>query len=1018
MKHLQAIAVSVVRGTSHTALVVPAFLALSLALSCAASGQEAKEAPASAENAAIDDALRSLGMTRADLEVNRDRAASEWKSAVVLNLLGNPLGAQGYCRKLSASVAGASSDGELIRKSVEVLGTGPLGTVLAEAPEGRELETADYWKRLIESLGPGATADLSGKTAAILEMPLSARKALGLVLFHLNLARMDAARAFESMSAEERECLRTCAPALMIPADGRVAEFKVPAYPGMPPSPDAHAIARALALAKKARPGMLASTAWMISEMLRKASALFKSAGLPRDFEFRLETGIGLLVVSGAGPDVHMSGDFIIDLGGDDFYAGERFAGCAGDPGRPVSFVLDLGGSDTYRCSGDFALGGALMGAAVLRDEGGDDFYQGRDGSQGAGLFGTGILYDGGGCDVHGGGDFCQGAGCFGIGILFADQPEGARSDADGADRYSGAGFCQGFSRTGGFGLLFDRHGADVYVSGDRDMYRPLYADRYHSLSQGFSVGVREYGAAGSIAMLVDAAGCDRYLGGVHCQGAGCWFGAGFLADMGGSDFYSAAFDAQGAAVHSACGVLLDDAGDDFYTLADGLGQGCSHDYSVGILVDRAGNDKYATRSAAQGVGLTNGFGMLLDAAGDDSYSGHSGHIQGAGRAHSGVYSIGLLADLGGRDAYGGVLRSGVILTSTGVGAGIDSGAEGADAEGKCDVITVPEPVLPEGYDYGPAKFDELFRKASAWNVGEARVDVAKARAEIAAWGGKAVEFLKIRMKEWDGLVIWALDSVFEALAAKHREPVERAILEALNGGEAVPLAHALRLSAKLRIAGAAPRLMQLMKADSRYWIHVFPAAGALRIRDAVPILIEAVKGEDDAAAIEALKALGKIADPSSLPQVLACFDSRLYPRRFAAGRAAACFGNAASDALWARATDRNSREPARICAIYALQRLPQAMKDAEFAKRLAAALSDESWAIRGHAAAAFASVPDALDPSGILKKAAETEKHPFVIGKIDESLSLLARPPSERKPKPVKSGVVDYPGYAGEEED
>jgi hypothetical protein len=970
------------------------------------------------ELGAIDDGLRAMGLVQGDLGFLKDRSPSRWKQRLVLEFLANPLSAPAFASDYSQGLLTLPDRPGLIAAAVGR----PLGFALSPIPStekrSEKMPTDGHgWGVVLSGLAPkpGYPKELLDE---IHSLPTGAKAAILVVAYHLSLAAAVVENAMEDLDADERGFMAAYGPMLAIPADQNLSTYRPTAsaeriaelckkFPGAP-------LGVVLDMAGKLRlPSMVTAARWLgrMAESLDMAPS-----DVDADFHFRLHTRYGVLEISGKGDHVHRGAEFVVDFGGHDFYTGSPQAGCSGLPGRPLSFIIDGSGDDTYRSPHPFAQGGALLGAALLWDMGGDDIYEGHEAAQGAGLMGCGLFLDSGGCDTHGARDFSQGAACFGMGVHWADQPAPQRGEGQGNDCYRAGGFSQGFSRTMGFGLLFNRHGEDVYVSGDREAYRPLYNDRSHSLSQGFSIGVREYKAAGSLALLVDASGNDRYLGGVHGQGAACWFGAGFLVDLKGSDHYAMAFNAQGAAVHSAVGVLLDRGGDDVYVLADGLGQGAAHDYAVGLLLDHGGNDKYMARAAAQGVGLTNGFGLLIDRRGHDLYAGHGGHLQGSGRARSGTPAVGLLIDMTGNDTYREPRRDNAFWTAGRRGAGLDLGSPIAPKEGECREQPLPDVVLPKDYAFTKEKFDSLFKEAASWNVGEARGKVAQSRGELVAWGPKALPHLRLRMNSWGGLMIWALDAIVEGISKTHRPAVVELVVEAVNGGNANALAHGLRLAARLEVAEAGPRALALMKADKRYWLYTFPVAGALRLREAVPVLFKAVKSKDDSVAIGALTVLGRIADPASIPGMTACFRQRPFAVRFAAARALARMGSQAVEPLLAEALALDSGDARRVCALYALSLLPAAHKaDPGFADRLTACLKDPSWSVRGWAAMVFPTLPDSLDPVRRLRAAMADEKHPFAAGQRDAALALLALPPGQRKIPRTRSGIVDYPEYLGE---
>ena len=341
-----------------------------------------------------------------------------------------------------------------------------------------------------------------------------------------------------------------------------------------------------------------------------------------------VETKFGRVRVAGTGSDRHVValGEkpflLLVDLGGDDVYAGSHAVGLW--PEQPVSVVLDLGGNDLYEAGPkEPSQGSGLGGVGVLWDAAGDDRYRAVERSQGFAQFGVGVLVDESGRDDYRLGSAGQGAALFGAGLLL---------DRAGDDRYEILRDGQGYGGPGGCGTLVDLAGNDRYEA-VRDPARAGRADpradgkAATSNAQGAGVGRRGDGSgkgswAGGIGALVDVAGNDEYVGGTFCQGAGYWFGTGLLVDGGGDDAYEAVWYAQGAAAHFALGTLLDVAGNDRYALVGtgGAGLGFGWDFAAGVFVDLSGDDTYSVRRLALGAAMKRSTGIFLDAAGDDAY--------------------------------------------------------------------------------------------------------------------------------------------------------------------------------------------------------------------------------------------------------------------------------------------------------------------------------------------------------------------------------------------------------------
>lgn len=357
-----------------------------------------------------------------------------------------------------------------------------------------------------------------------------------------------------------------------------------------------------------------------------------------------LKTRIGRIVIGTTGSDVYTnSAVLILDPGGDDLYEGE--AGAAnGLKGPYLAAVIDLTGNDRYTGTGLMGQGSAVFGLSVLLDVSGDDTYETAYLGQGAALFGAAWLEDGAGADFYKARGFGQAAAIAGLGVL---------RDIGGNDLYTIGSAGQAYAGIRGAAFLVDVSGDDRYLAGNVEHDWERFEDRYVSLAQGFSIGMRPF-AGGGVAALVDLQGNDTYVADVYGQGASYWYSAGFLLDAAGNDTYRVYQYGQGTGIHLSLGLLADLSGNDSYSgLA--LVQGSAHDYAVGMLFDRSGNDTYSGESSVQARAINNSVALLVDESGNDSYLGGRteesqgiGHIDGQRR----YGSLSVLMDLGGSDAY------------------------------------------------------------------------------------------------------------------------------------------------------------------------------------------------------------------------------------------------------------------------------------------------------------------------------------------------------------------------------
>ena len=390
---------------------------------------------------------------------------------------------------------------------------------------------------------------------------------------------------------------------------------------------------------------------------------------------YRVATAAGEIVVADGSAQTYEEGGpdtlLLVDLGGDDEHLDEVASNRSET--NPVSIVIDVAGDDRYgyttvetpydepglepadedgraapngtygafTLSSRFRQGAARNGIAMLFDLGGDDEYRSLRGSQGYAHFGVGVLYDADGRDIYVSEALSQGSAQFGIGLLI--------DAGDEDDDYRAFTHAQGFGFTAGLGALVDASGDDVYDCdvGDPDYgglpiyYSPQMPGVGNTSScQGMGFGSRNDSSAlsslaGGVGILRDLAGDDEYSASLFAQGSGYWEGIGLLSDGGGSDRYDGFWYVQGGVAHYAVGMLMDDGdGDDLFNQERpnrSVNSGTGHDYSLGVLVNEAGNDAYRITGLSAGSSNCNGIGLFVDNAGDDTYEAINDYNSGMG---------------------------------------------------------------------------------------------------------------------------------------------------------------------------------------------------------------------------------------------------------------------------------------------------------------------------------------------------------------------------------------------------
>ena len=356
--------------------------------------------------------------------------------------------------------------------------------------------------------------------------------------------------------------------------------------------------------------------------------------------------GTGRATVTGAAA-------LVIDLGGNDVW---KRAAVAADAAMPISVVLELGGDDEY--AGD-APGPCWSagGIALLVDLVGRDRYTSRRLGQAATAVGFAELLDLDGDDVYTAEDYAQG---------FAFCGTALQLDRAGNDTRGAWAFAQGATLGDGFAACVDGGGNDKYVANGHwpDVYGDSGPGSFQGVSQGYSTGIRqlrsdnvaEVEIPGGFAALLDLGdGKDYYESGNFSQGGAYFFGFGLMYDGGGDDVNHGYRYSQGFGVHQAAGMRWDAGGNDVYVTKCAANCGAAWDEGVGFFVDDSGNDQYDVGGLALGGAAETAVAVFVDGGGNDRYGGGGGSDSqggsGAGDYHEkeGVpQSLGVLIDLGG----------------------------------------------------------------------------------------------------------------------------------------------------------------------------------------------------------------------------------------------------------------------------------------------------------------------------------------------------------------------------------
>ena len=773
---------------------------------------------------------------------------------------------------------------------------------------------------------------------------------------------------------------------------------------------------------------------------------------------FYAKTAIGEVIIGDRGPNEY-NGDFslIIDLGGDDKYTG-RAGGTDGRTQPPVAICLDMGNgnnefiarmapepvvtdgkdsppkdeSDKLEPGNDridFCQGGALAGIGILVVDGdGNNTFTARDWSQGAAHLGVGILLRSGqGNDSYKGLDCVQGASSFGIGIL---------RDEQGDDKYNATYTSQGFGGPAGCGLLNDQNGNDNYYAGGRYEGYPMRPKGcFIAMSQGFGLGLRP-DCSGGMGILIDNAGNDYYkLDNQFGIGGSYWYGFGMFVDDSGDDTYQTGKGGEhdgytmGAAIHLTVACMIDRAGNDKYH-ANKIGPAVGWDFSPGWLIDCAGDDEFTSISNSWNwlaAGVQNGCGFLVKKSGSASFDAGS---YPCGHQERDNGSIGILLNLGGNGKYAG---SNPVMKPNGWYSGASWDSNRTWCAG-IDVVVPPDFKADEKLTDWPRR--EVTKPKKEPEPPLEGLDKITPPEPITAtitaeeldklW----IECVKEQGANWDKSFV-ARDK-FKALGPKmlyyaipklasdnYGESGWAGDFIKAQGKTALPV---LLEHLKLKDKGLRRMIILMLSdlGDQSVTESLLPflqhpglvdmtcvALGKLKDKRAVPALLKLADSKEfhESASVRKLLsvALGNIADPQAIPHLINNLDDEFFWVRYPSEKALIQIGEPAVPALLD--VVNANRFPASAHAIEALGRIKSKAaaesregKDAKVYDALVQGLSNTDWAMRGFAVEALGDLGNTsvLPIFDTLKK---TEKHPFVLNKIEWSVDKLTPKP----PPPVE---------------
>ncbi|MGH8104076.1 MAG: HEAT repeat domain-containing protein [bacterium] len=289
-------------------------------------------------------------------------------------------------------------------------------------------------------------------------------------------------------------------------------------------------------------------------------------------------------------------------------------------------------------------------------------------------------------------------------------------------------------------------------------------------------------------------------------------------------------------------------------------------------------------------------------------------------------------------------------------------------------------------------ELQRLYAVASEWQVGTPenikRID--EARNQLIGIGLPALQFMldekwdtgdSLQTRAFEGVVYGIGEPAFDPLIAKLSDTHTYSLRNTVNilGNLAV------QLKKTDRVEGPIAALLDRTDLSVLVLRNVLRTLGTINSKVSVPRIIPFLSHKNELVVISACVALGQIKGDSSIGPLLDRIGDGIFTKRIAAADALVSIGEKSGGL----ALDRLSNTSDTIALNHLIRVLGQ-IKYAPALPTLERLMGNASdWSVRGFAAEALGAT---ADPSALpaLNHARETEKIPFVKGKIDAAVSAL----------------------------
>ncbi len=370
----------------------------------------------------------------------------------------------------------------------------------------------------------------------------------------------------------------------------------------------------------------------------------------------------------------------------------------------------------------------------------------------------------------------------------------------------------------------------------------------------------------------------------------------------GGNNQLVANYYSQASAMHMTVAALITHGSYNMYSVNIGASHAIGHDWGVALMWNEGGGNLFAAGDSSAGTAIANGVSLFVESGGNNRYM-----LDGPASANFArdTGSLALFVELGGKSKRLTKEFGGIRIDKSAWGVARSFGQEpppeattpAADAPGLTPAQN------PEKH-HGPLgsrpladekELEKLYADATLWAVGSTRDKAWAARWKLMEMGLPAAKWVATKkLPLAQSLTFECLEPLFKEFGPE----AHKYLIEALASKNLDEVSNAMRLVIALNVTEADGEIVRILKEHGKLRRMAVAAAGALKIKEAAPFIIENCNEKEPISQLSTALAMGKIADASALPWLLSHLSGTELPVRESCGDALAKIGAPAVEGL------------------------------------------------------------------------------------------------------------------------